>query len=897
MIQGSTGKPKGIVLSESNTRAMLTSHNEHHNFTPRDRILFHSSMAFDLSVAQLWGALTSGATMLLAKRNVRKEPSALAKFMREARVTVTYFPPTQFATVLSVGQDDLKQCSTYRDAIFAGEFLPPRVVRAIYDLGIEGLVISNQWGPSEATVQTSCHNPSYPAEDATNVPIGYGLPNCSHYIVDALLQPVPAGVIGEICQGGPQVSRGYMGRPAETARGFVQDVFAGPEYIAQGWTTMYRTGDRGRFLPDGQMECHGRIAGDTQVKLRGFRMDLAEVENEFYAAAKRLGSSVVDVVVVPRALSPELSPDSKIAATDSMDERQLVAFLVTSHDVVDNKARQDLVKQLHVAASEHLNPYMLPNAYHLATQLPALTSGKHDRIELRKMKLDPVFPLLAGPAELPEKDQVDPQDERLQILASVTQVFRDVLKLNPKMHIEPSQSFFELGGHSVLALRVLAKVRTTSGLRIQPKDFFTAPTPAGVAAIVIKERGFEPLQWENAGSQVDWQAEAKLPEISEFYPSQRVNNNGTKVLLTGADSTVGLHMLVEILNKDPTAIVLAMGTEVPLTKEALVAYIEQHNLGDGQTFAERVEFLSGALSMPELGLSADEFTGLRDSVKSIFHFGSRVSLLKPHSELEQVNLRATKDIIKLAASAGSDTAIHYLSTWSVSHLQDWRTTHRIDNGQKTSASTIKTERAPDFFYPVGSDLAYFKTRWAAEMMLTEAAKRGIRTLIYRASALSAGDADATEESNFFAGLMRDIVKTGSVPDLGGDDGLDMDLLPPTYIVNTINQIVQKANASGVFHIRNRSPLSVSGLMDALHKMGKEARIVPAKEWHRRIEKQGALYAAVAAEYVDMGHRIFSLDDSETRKLLDGDDEGAAREELCEPVDERFIQKVMSSLGM
>ncbi|KAK7906373.1 polyketide synthase [Apiospora marii] len=904
---GSTGKPKGIVLSESNTRAMLISHNEHHRFSPDDRILFHSSMAFDLSVAQLWGALTSGATMLLAKRNVRKEPSALARFMREARVTVTYFPPTQFATVLSVGQDDLKQCSTYRDAIFAGEFLPPRVVRAIYDLGIQGLVISNQWGPSEATVQTSCHNPAYPAEDATNVPIGYGLPNCSHYIVDALLQPVPAGVIGEICQGGPQVSRGYMGRPAETARGFVQDVFAGPDYVAQGWTTMYRTGDRGRFLRDGQMECHGRIAGDTQVKLRGFRMDLAEVENEFYAAAKRLGSSViVDVVVVPRALSPELSPDSKIAATDSMDERQLVAFLVTSREVVDNKARQDLVKQLHVAASEHLNPYMLPNAYHLATQLPSLSSGKHDRLELRTMKLDPVFPLLTGPTELPEEDRVDPQDERLQILASVTQVFRDVLKLDPKMHIEPSQSFFELGGHSVLALRVLAKVRTTSGLRIQPKDFFAAPTPAGVAAIVIKERGFEPLQWENAGAQVDWQAEAKLPETSEFYPSKlKTNNNGAKILLTGADSTVGLHMLVEILNKEPSATVIAMGTEEPLTKEALIADIEQHGLGDEKTLAERVEFLSGALSMPQLGLSADEFTGLRDSVKSIFHFGSRVSLLKPHSELEQVNLRATKDIIRLAAGAGPDTAIHYLSTWSVSHLQDWRTTHRLDHHsqQKDGADTIKTERAPDFFYPVGSDLAYFKTRWAAEMMMAQAAKRGIQTRIYRASALSAGDADATEESNFFAGLMRDIVQTGSVPDLGGDDGLDMDLVPPTYIARTIHQIVRKTEtktnqSGGVFHIRNRSPLSVRGLVGALHKMGKEARIVPAREWHRRIEKQGALYAAVAAEYVDMGHRIFSLDDSETRRLLDdGDDEGAAREELCEPVDDRFIQKVMSSLGM
>lgn len=209
-------------------------------------------------------------------------------------------------------------------------------------------------------------------------------------------------------------------------------------------------------------------------------------------------------------------------------------------------------------------------------------------------------------------------------------------------------------------------------------------------------------------------------------------------------------MLIGSINRDPSATVMAMGTEVPLTKEALNADIDQHHLGDGHDIAQRVEFLPGTLSMPELGLSVEEFTSLRDSVKSIFHFGSRVSLLKRHRELEQVNLRATKDIIRLAASAGSDATIHYLSTWSVAHLQDWRTTHRLDNSdnnksnsQRAGASTIKTERAPYFFYPLGSDLAYFKTRWAAERMMTEAATRGIRTTIYGASALSGADADAT----------------------------------------------------------------------------------------------------------------------------------------------------------
>ena len=294
---------------------MLSTLNKDYGFTHTDNFLAHTTMSFDLSVVQIFGGLTAGATVSVASWETRKDPSALADFMMKEGVSVTYFTPTQFALLMEFNEAALKKCSKYRVAYFAGERLPVRVAKAFYDLGTPA-TLYNTWSPSELVVQTSIAKISPPDEGVVSLPIGYPMDNCRHYLLDTKGNPVPFGQIGELVVGGVQVGAGYLNRPEVNAKSFVEDPFASEDDRKRGWNRMFKTGDRGRFRADGQLEFHGRIAGDKQIKLRGFRIDLGEVEQVIFKESQNLkkAGALIDIAVVAR--------------TVDSDEQQLVAYLV-----------------------------------------------------------------------------------------------------------------------------------------------------------------------------------------------------------------------------------------------------------------------------------------------------------------------------------------------------------------------------------------------------------------------------------------------------------------------------------------------------------------------------------------------------------------------------------------
>ncbi len=190
-----------MVLSESNTQAMLSCLNKDCRFTEKDYFLAHTTNSFDLSIVQIFGGLTAGATVLVASWETRKDPSALADFMMKEGVTVTYFTPTQYSLLMEVNSEALRKCSKYRVAYFAGERLPVRVAKAFYDLGTPA-ILYNTWSPSELVVQTAIAKIDYPEEGVVSLPIGYPMDICRHYLLDVKGNPVPAGQIGELVVGG-----------------------------------------------------------------------------------------------------------------------------------------------------------------------------------------------------------------------------------------------------------------------------------------------------------------------------------------------------------------------------------------------------------------------------------------------------------------------------------------------------------------------------------------------------------------------------------------------------------------------------------------------------------------------------------------------------------------------
>lgn len=889
---------------------MLSSHNHVHAFSPRDTILFYTSMSFDISVAQVWSALTSGATLAIASQDTRKDPAKLGRFMREAGTTISYMTPTQFSLLLEHNSEDVRACSSLRHAILAGEAVPTRLVKAIYDLGTP-ITIFNQYGPSEATCQTTFHKVNYPKSADFSVPIGHGMKNCSHYIVDNNLKPVPAYVTGELCIGGAQVGAGYLNRPEATDEVFVEDPFASEDFRSRGWTKLYRTGDKARFLADGQLDFKGRISGDKQIKLRGYRIDLAEIENELHVAATALqGPRLLEVVVLPRHLNAN---DASTA-----DERQLIAFLVLSKHLTTLE-RQILVNALHKAISVPLNVYMRPSGYQLMDTLPKLISGKIDRQMLLQKRLDLTFPSSSATPSFKEAEST----KYGELLEIVTQTFKTLLKLPANHQVSDTDNFFEVGGHSVLLLRLKGSLKTQLNVDITLIELFEEPTVIGITKKIIKKSQFGGKDASIApilDIEIDWNAETILPNDSRYQPrkgsSLLPRSDLSEVVVTGADSFSGIHMLQELLFASPSTTVYAMPSEKTMSLDGLAELFEQWNLFNGEvtkhTLTSRVKLVQGSLIMPHFGLDENQFTELGQKVQAIYHVGGQISLLKSYTELKRANVGSVLDLIELASHGRTLTEIHYLSTWSVAHLQSWSGAHRTRNVIDISENSL------DHFRPSNSNkFGYFKSRWVAEMLLGEASRRNFPVTIYRASAIAASTSSALAppDDNFTNNMVLDMIATGKVPSFDNDfqeSRFSIDFIPMDYLASTVVRLSTNDTTSPLtlspsyFHISNPSPLplySLPALISQIRTDGKPGQSVPVAEWVEQMREcakgeKKQLEWAVFKEYLELGHRMFSLDGMKAREAVGrinvGGGEGARRRGVkCPPVDAGYLRDMMA----
>lgn len=873
-------------------------------FTSKDKFLHQSSMSFDLSVVQIFSALTCGATVCVASAGVRKDPSLLAAFIQEAEVTVTYFTPTHFALLIEQSAQVLSKCTNYRLAFFAGERLSARLVDRFRQLGTPATVL-NTWSPSELVVQTCIHRVSDAESGDVNIPIGFPMANCRHYILDSQMNPLPRSVVGEICVGGAQVGAGYLNRPEANAASFVRDPFCTDADLRRGWQRLFRTGDKGRFLPDGKLEFHGRIAGDKQIKLRGFRVDLGEVEHRIYLEASKIpGPKLVDISMVARSLDGSRS---------YTDERQLIAFIVCN-SALRPAEEAKFVTTIHGLISEHLNPYMLPNGYQFLPELPMTVGRKVDRQNLLSRKLRLTYPSSNSCGQEPDSN---PDEAQQKVLDTVIQLFRETLKLSKDREIGPNDNFFALGGQSIVLLRLQSKLKR-SFLKKAPTlpELFKGPTPGAISQIcggaIGPAASASPAQSKK--EQIDWAAESLLPIDKRYMVSSTSStlhsSKVTDILMTGVESFIGLHVFAAMLTSQPTKRIHILGSEKPSSPAELLKELQHFGLLSDQVtemnILNQCVFIPGNLLEPRFGLTDAAFASLGRSVQSIYHLGGRMSLLKDYSSLRRANSGATLDIIELAAK-GHGTEIQYLSTWSVPHLQ----THQ---GAKRTLKHVDTkENTTDHFQPApDAELAYFKARWVSEMLLTRAAERGFTVNIFRASAVSGSTTTnvPVPDDDFVRRSILDMIELGSVPNLDHSEGalpFAVDFIPVNYLANVMRDIstsdtirqdkYDRDNKKvSVYHVSNPAPLNLRdlpALMPKIRADAKEGSMVPLQEWLVLMKAKAkteveVLRLAAFKGVCESGHVMFALDRSETLKALKmvGGYEDANN---CPAIDENFLR--------
>jgi len=396
---GSTGKPKGVPISQGAICHFLRSENSVLGVRSDDVVYQGFSVAFDMSFEEIWISYLTGATLWIAPRQITADPDALPRALAENGVTVLHAVPTLLA-LFSIDVPGLRLIN------LGGEMCPQAVVDR---WATPSRQLFNTYGPTEATVSASLAE----LHAGQPVTIGKPLPNYGMLVVDADLKLLDAGETGELCIIGPGVAEGYLGRPELTAEKFVPNPWMAHARDAR----LYRTGDLARIDEQGQIQCLGR--SDDQVKVRGFRVELGEIEAEL---SRLLLNGTAAVVLKPVG-----------------DIDQLVAYLVPgSAATVD-------VAHLRTRMREVLPAYMVPSHFEVVTDIPRLTSGKIDRKALR------VLPMRA--VSMPT-DSDEPETE------VETAFFAALMRIFPGQSIRRAADFFDdLGGHSLLAARLVSILR------------------------------------------------------------------------------------------------------------------------------------------------------------------------------------------------------------------------------------------------------------------------------------------------------------------------------------------------------------------------------------------------------------------------------------------------------
>ncbi len=432
---GSTGKPKGAMNTHVGIVNRVLWMLRAFPVLPADRELQKTPFGFDVVIAETFMPLAAGACLVVAEPDGHRDEAVLAAAIERHGVTIVQFVPSHLSVLLEQ-EGFAARCHSLRRVYVGGEEVTAELAaRFAARLDVEFV---NLYGPAEAAVDTTFH--AVMAGEPGPVPIGRPLSNLRVHVLDRWGALAPAGVPGELCVGGVHVGRGYHNRPALTAERFVPDPFGG----AVG-ERLYRSGDLVRQRLDGAIEFLGRI--DLQVKVRGVRVELGEVEAVL-------------------ASHPEVREAVVVARRENQDDVRLAAFVIA--ETGSAPAAADLRAWLR----ERLPEALVPATCELLAALPVTPNGKLDRAALTALAARPQS---AG------TPSAAPRDDLEQALAAIWQ---ELLGISPMGLVGRDDSFFDLGGHSLLAMRVVSRVRHTLGVEIPVRALFEQPTLAGLADAV-----------------------------------------------------------------------------------------------------------------------------------------------------------------------------------------------------------------------------------------------------------------------------------------------------------------------------------------------------------------------------------------------------------------------------
>ncbi len=753
---GTTGKPKGAVLRHRNILNYAYAYIRTTKLSCRSRVASYASFGFDANMMDIYPTLMCGAALYIIPEEIRMDFPLIDEYFSVNAITHT-FMTTQVGReyALTMNAKNLRYLSVGGEKLTP--FMPP-----------EGLEFYNIYGPTECTVAVTNY---LVKDDSRLLPVGKPLENTKLYVVDEKMHLLPPGGVGELCIAGLQVGRGYLGRPDLTEKSFIPNPFSDDE----DYSVIYRTGDIVRWLTDGSIDYVGRR--DAQVKVRGFRIELTEIEKVIreYEGIK----------------------NAAVCAFDSPSGGKYVAAYVVSPVHVDIDKLNDFIKT-------KLPPYMVPSATMQIEKIPLTVNQKVDRRALPKI-------------EFTKTEYSAPENSAEEDFCSV---FSSVLGIEK---VGRDDDFFALGGSSISAMKVVVEAGK-KGWKIAYKDVFEYPTPHRLAQAVSPsaEKEEEKAKEERIITAVD-------DECYDYTSINRLLAENTldafrkggrrkikDVLLLGATGYLGIHLLEELTKDENHTIWVAIrqkdGEGAQERLERLLTYYRMDALVP--LIGKRIIILEKDV-MDEHSL--DDFK--REDI-TVFNALASVKHFAHDDEIERVNVKSVENIIRW--SIENNALLVHISTESTagySFASDDRfffTEHFLYGGQRVA------------------DNQYVKSKFLSERAVYEAVlDKGLKAKVMRVGNLSPRFRDGifqiNRSSNGFMNMLRGYISLGALPYSMADEEFDI-----SPVDSTAHAIVLLATTGDKCITFMPSDQHLCHLGQILNEMDGEIKLVEDDEFEKRL---------------------------------------------------------------
>ncbi|VDB95640.1 unnamed protein product [Peniophora sp. CBMAI 1063] len=845
---GSTGIPKGVRGRHYSLTHFFPWMGERFELGPQSKFTMLSGIAHDPIQRDMFTPLFFGAELHVPTSDDIGTPGRLAEWMASSSITVTHLTPAM-GQLLSA--QATARIPSLLNAFFVGDVLTKRDCTRLQALAPNVRII-NMYGTTETQRAVSYFEIPAVSADATFLatqkdimPAGEGMVDVQLLVVNRNDRNVPCAVgeVGEIYVRSGGLAEGYLDQDA-TAEKFVRNWFSSDETLpadtlvgppARHWKgvrdRMYRSGDLGRYMPDGIVECTGRA--DDQVKIRGFRIELGEIDTHL-------------------SRHPLVRENVTLVRRDKDEEKILVSYFVPLEGgeleayasdlggeeeggvVGGIRKYRRLIRDVREYLKKKLPSYSVPTLFVPLKRMPLNPNGKIDKPALPFPDTAAAASLSTSSTTTQSKLNLTPTEDR------VAAIWASILP-NAPQPIPLDESFFDLGGHSILATRLVFELRKAFVVDAPLGLVFDQPSIKGLAGAIDALRNAdlglnsgEASASANEGKAADYAGdyEKLVGQLRERYPSATSGEGPSTVFLTGATGFLGAFVLKDLLSrteKVAKVICLVRASSDEQALERLRQGARDRGVWDERWVSQgRVEVVRGDLDQPKFGLDAQTWDRVARECGAVLHNGALVHWVYPYEKLRAVNVLGTLTAVELAAT-GTPKLLSFVSSTSALDTE-----HYVRLADTLQAGVPESDDLEGARHTLKT--GYGQSKWVAEKLLFECGRRGLRGAIVRPGYVVGDSTSAvTNTDDFVWRLVKGCVQLGLVPDMVNT----INMVPVDHVARCVGVAAVAPGEEArmrVAHV-HASPLpTFNGMFDALERHGWSVERCEYVVWRRRLEQ-------------------------------------------------------------